>query len=555
MSAYRSVVLVAFLCCLAFIGIAQTSRVYKYAVLFKDKDTLTYPLSKPHLFLSQRAMARRSKLNIPVTVNDIPVNNRYVLALKDKGIHVHNTSRWFNCAIVFVTNPLQEDSLRNLPFVKDVLDVGFSISGKTAKSTINLKEMLSLLEQKFSRKQERYKSEGNIYGSGLMQADVHGIPALHKAGLAGEHTLVAVVDAGFRNAIEIPIFLTALKRTVATYDIVDMEENVFDDDEHGTSVWSCMAAVDSFNLIGTSPAASYLLLRSEDALTEFPVEEFYWTIAAEFADSAGADILSTSLGYNEFGSSKYHHSHKELNGKTAWISKAAGIAVSKGMFVVCSAGNEGNAQWKLITFPADARDVLTVGAVDREYKHAGFSSVGFVDGTRVKPDVVAIGERTSVVSDAGTVYEGDGTSFACPVLAGGIACIWPLIGHLPASQIIGLIRLSSSQYYAPDKKVGFGVPDLILLKKMAQPYQTDTILDVRQLKDGTYHVALFVNSAQKVSVKMVNDKGKEVYRLVLHIKTKGPHRMALEKLNREAPGNYRLYINLNKKEYEQTLTL
>ncbi len=82
-------------------------------------------------------------------------------------------------------------------------------------------------------------------------------------------------------------------------------------------------------LVGTAPHASYWLLRSEDINTEFPVEEHTWTVAAEFADSAGVDMISTSLGYFDFDDPVYSHSYAQRNGNTAMITLAADPAAKK----------------------------------------------------------------------------------------------------------------------------------------------------------------------------------------------------------------------------------
>ena len=93
---------------------------------------------------------------------------------------------------------------------------------------------------------------------------------------------------------------------------------------------------------GTAPGADYLLLKTEDIGSEFPCEEDFWAAGAEFADSSGADIISSSLGYFNFDDPSLNYKYSDLDGNTAFVTKAADIAASKGILVVNSAGNERN---------------------------------------------------------------------------------------------------------------------------------------------------------------------------------------------------------------------
>ena len=177
-------------------------------------------------------------------------------------------------------------------------------------------------------------------------------------------------------------------------------------------------------LIGTSPDANFWLLRSEDAGSEYLIEEDNWTAAAEFADSAGADIMNTSLGYSQFDDHLMDHTYADMDGNTTRISRAADIAASKGMLVVVSAGNQGAGNWHYISAPADADSVLAVGAIDANGYIADFSSRGPSSDLRVKPDVVAIGKGTWVADFESGIRQGNGTSLSAPVISGLAACLW-----------------------------------------------------------------------------------------------------------------------------------
>jgi subtilisin family serine protease len=222
-----------------------------------------------------------------------------------------------------------------------------------------------------------------------------------------------------------------------------------------------MAINSPYFYIGTAPKASYWLLRSEDQQTEQEVEEDYWTMAAEFADSVGCDLINSSLGYHEYDYPWMSHQLRHLDGNTAFISKSASLLASKGIVLVNSAGNSGMGPWKKIGVPADADNILTVGAITAdEPRHiAPFSSVGPSQDGRVKPDVVAIGAPTFLVNGRGVIMEDMGTSFSAPTICGLVACLWQGMPEKTAAEIIELIRQSSDNREHPDNIYGYGVPN------------------------------------------------------------------------------------------------
>jgi subtilisin family serine protease len=234
---------------------------------------------------------------------------------------------------------------------------------------------------------------------------------------------------------------------------------LFDELDHGTSVLSCIAMKEPYLMVGTAPDASFWLLRSEDSYSESLVEEDYWAAAVEFADSVGADIISSSLGYYEFDDKSTSHQYKELNGRTALISCSSSLLAGKGIVHVNSAGNAGRGTWKKIGFPADAIDMLTVGAADSSKKNTVFSSLGPAADGRVKPDVMAMGLNTAVVKGNGRLGKANGTSFSCPVTAGMVACLWQALPQKTAKEIIEIVRQNGDNYTTPDNVFGYGFPN------------------------------------------------------------------------------------------------
>ncbi len=534
------VLFVVFLFVNTTISTAQSNKYFQVAVFFKDKDTSAYTWSNPRTFLSERAIARKQLRGAPIDALDIPVNSIYCEQLKLRGYFVHSVSRWFNCALVYVPQKSYLDSLRSFPFVTDVRWLGMAQLPKAKAVSWSVKEQTKSVDQK----------QSSVYGKGERQAKFCGASGLHTKGLYGTNTLIAVLDAGFSNAHTHSALVKAIPKVLVTYDVLNKDDGVFDDDEHGTAVWSCMAAQDSFEFIGTAPDASYLLIRTEDAKTEYPSEEYFWTVAAEFADSCGVDIIHSSLGYNEFDDVFFNHYVSELDGKTAWISKAAQLAINKGMFVVNSAGNEGNNSWKLVAFPADVKQVLTIGSVNENEQLSGFSSIGWKQQQHVKPDVMMLGEDVTVANDWGYLHQGDGTSYAAPILTGALACVWDELKHLSVDSILSLIHYTSSRYNEPTKYWGYGVADMNLLYSLLQSYTLDTLLDVRNSGTGYLHITFYSLQQQEMQVILTDARGQRITQQKLALQS-GAHRYSIKLPKKKKRAIHQLMLQTRLQSFQK----
>lgn len=418
-----------------------------YFIQFTDKNNSTFQLSKPEEFLSLRSLQRRQHQNISLQINDLPVNQLYVDSLRKLGFTILNTSKWHNAVSVLVSDLSLFNKLNNVSFVK-LLN-----SSKVTSTTIrhNFRETVKPIQLKSS----------GFYGAAYNQIAIHHGDYLHEQGYRGQGMLIAVIDAGFYNANQMSGLdsLWTENRVKLIRDTYDPNGNVFMEDEHGAMVLSTMAADKPGYMVGTAPKADYLLLRSEYSASEYLIEEFNWSVAAELADSTGADIITTSLGYTQFDDSSMDHTYADMNGHTTLVSKSASIAASKGMIVVVSAGNEGLAPWTYISAPADADSILTVGAIGVDGKRAAFSSVGPSFDRRVKPDVVAVGFKATIELYNSSIGFGNGTSFSAPIMAGLTACLWQSCPGKNNMQIINAIRQSSSRSNSPDSLMGYGIPD------------------------------------------------------------------------------------------------
>lgn len=441
-------------------GFSQATR--KYVVLLHDKSGTPYSVGQPDRFLSQRSILRRQKQNIPVLERDLPVNPAYVAQLRQAGATIWFTSRWLNAVLVEATDATIA-RVQQLPMVKGL---------ESGRSLANARQEASAQ----AGTGEQAKKFGDVqplnYGTSQGQVAQLGADRMHEQGYRGETMLIGVLDAGFRNADKVS-FLKPLfdeKRVLATYDFVKKETSVYEDDAHGLSCLSAIAATADNQLYGTAFNASFVLLRTEDATSESRVEEANWLFGAEYADSAGVDVISSSLGYTQFDDASTNYTYPNMDGKTALSTRAAQIATETGMVVVVAAGNEGSGAWRYLSAPSDAADVLAIGAVDQTGQRADFSSFGPSADGRVKPDLAARGLGTVVGSPGGPILTGNGTSFATPLVAGLAAGFWQAHPRLTATQVVAALRRSGSQVGTPDDRLGYGIPNFERASLLAESF-------------------------------------------------------------------------------------
>ena len=420
-------------------------------IYFIDKENVAASIANPISILTQKAIDRKNAHNIVIDKRDVPVNENYIAQLKAKiGITVMAKSKWFNAVHVRGTKANIED-LESLTIVDSVYFADKNLNTSRTFHKNNNKFETESIYQTFN------------YGNALNQIEMFNGDKLHLANYTGQGITVAVIDAGFPNVNTMAAFqrLRDAGNILDDYDFVNRDDDVYTNttSNHGTLVLSDMAGYVENKFVGTAPDASYYLFITEDAPNENPVEESYWVEAAERADSLGVDIINTSLGYKNYDNANYSYTSADLNGNTAFITKGANIAFKKGMLLVNSAGNSGASG---VGAPADAVDVFSIGAVDADGNYTSFSSQGSSFQPTQKPDVVAQGRSSYVITENDIITTSNGTSFSSPIMAGGIACLWQALPTLTNAEIMQLIRESASQYNTPDNFLGYGIPDLQL---------------------------------------------------------------------------------------------
>lgn len=430
----------------------------RFIIEFKDKNETNHAISNPSTFLSPESIKRKKMFNIEIDSTDLPVSKKYIDSISSfPDIKLIYTSRWMNFALIQTANKNSLNKINALGFVKNqfpIANIPVPLKVKEIKNTVlgnNLNQM------------QGTSSENVIpYGKSQSQIFIHEGEYLHSKGFFGDGIKIALFDAGFYRFTNLSAFdsLKNQNKFKDSWDFVSNEASVTDDDQHGTKCLSIMGANLPGIFVGSSPHATYYLYRTEDAETEYPIEEVYWLIAAERADSLGVDMISSSLGYTVFTDPYFNHRFSNLNGTETIVSKAASMAVSKGMIVMNSAGNEGGRPWKYISAPADGIHVLAVGAINTAKQLAEFSGIGPTADGRIKPDIVSVGVNTQLIESDGTVGSGNGTSFSNPNIAGLVACLWQAFYDFSNLEIIQAIKNSADQFLSPDNLKGYGIPNL-----------------------------------------------------------------------------------------------
>jgi subtilisin family serine protease len=424
-------------------------------VYFNAKNNSQVYFDSPLNMLSQRAIDRRTKQNIALDSKDIPIDPNFISQIKAvSGITIMAKSKWLN-ALHIRGNVTEVNSLKSFMFV-DKIDFANKALNSTGKKalTSKIKSINKVLETKVDF----------TYGNSTNQIQMLNGHILHQQNYTGSGKIIAVLDAGFPGVNTAQSFqrLRDNNQILGGYDFVSRDANFYTANSHGTLVLSSMGGYKVNALVGTAPDASYYLFRTEDAATENPVEESYWVEAAEKADSLGVDVINTSLGYFDFDNASYSHTYNDMDGKTAFMTRGAEIAFSRGMIVVASAGNEGATANPHIAVPADGISVLTVGAVNATETVTGFSSIGPSFDGRVKPDVMAQGQSVVLSDPSGNIVTANGTSFSSPIMAGMVACLWQAFPNKTNVEIKDLIVKSADRYSSPNNQYGYGTPDYSL---------------------------------------------------------------------------------------------
>ena len=437
----------------------DVKRVWIY---FSDKGQIESKdiaqVAKQHL--SENSIARRAQKSNPIKYDftDLPLNQKYVTELKNNRISIIHKSKWFN-AVSAIINESQHKELMNLDFITKIVPVkSFSFSGE------EIEEKTSLT-----------KPTDFDYGDSFTQNNMHGIPAFHNRNYNGSGILIAMFDTGFLVTHE--AFQTV--NILHSWDFVENDNDVTGrpGETHGANTLGVIAGYSPGNLIGPAYGADYLLAKTDDYNTETHRDEDNWVAAAEWADSLGADIISSSVGYNWFDSGEGDYTYEDMDGNTTLVTIAADLAVKKGIVVFTTAGNEGSTSWRYILAPADGDSVIAVGTVTADGNVTYYSSRGPTYDGRIKPDLVALGTAVRTVSaynDSGFVLK-SGTSISTPLAAGAGALVLSYDNSLLPMQLYNTLIRNASNYFTPDTNIGYGIINIAPIINGENPNQKSPI--------------------------------------------------------------------------------
>jgi len=438
----------------------------RYWIFFTDKgnnQSLSFSKQKAIVsqHLSNRALDRRENRGITVDEKelifaDLPLDENYIKTIEKLGFRIHAKSRWLNAISGYATNKILKE-IKALPFVKSIEPV------RTWK--FSQEETSASPPQLFKKP---FISDSIIvdYGESSFQIQFHNIHQLHWMGLSGKGVIVAMFDTGFR--LDHPAIQHLQDKIIAEYDFIQKDSitanqsgDASNQDSHGTITLSTIGGYLPGRLVGPAFGASFLLAKTEKVDEEINLEEDNWMMAAEWAEALGADIVSSSVGYNIFDPGQNSYTYEDMDGQTTIITRAANELARRGVLVVNSAGNEGDSPWRYIIAPADGFYVIAVGALDRFNQVTVFSSRGPTYDMRIKPDICALGSGVFSALPPDQYAYVNGTSLSCPIVAGIAAQILEAFPNLNLLQLIEIIRNSGDSANNPDNNRGWGKIDAL----------------------------------------------------------------------------------------------
>jgi serine protease AprX len=443
----------------------------RYIITFKNKGGTPHTIASPSTYLSAKAIARRTKYNIAIDSTDLPITPRYLDSIRIvPGVTILNASKWLNQVSIFTTSPAALAQINSYPFVQNTNAIALKFVVGQLPFLTQPKNVITLsTPSEIAKTLDVNQTNILNYGNSLQQILIHNGDFLHDKGFLGNGMSIAMMDAGFNTyATNSGIDSLRINNQIkGTWDFVANEASVNEDDAHGFYCLSIIAANKPGVMIGSAPKANFYLYRTEEAATEYPIEEHNWSVAGELADSIGVDVFSTSLGYLDFDAplQSATHSYAQRNGNTAMMTIAADLAAKKGILVCNSAGNNGNGSasftdYKYVAVPADGDSVLAVGACNVNSQIASSSAWGPNSNGKIKPNVTSVGVGTSFINTGGSASNGNGTSFSNPNIAGLITGLWQAFPELSNMGIIDITQESAHLYNAPDGRYGYGIPNM-----------------------------------------------------------------------------------------------
>ena len=492
-------------------GLREDGKYHAW-IYFTDK---VKSIEKPRI--SKKALKRRNKVNPNknYTWYDLNPSQEYTDTVLNTGAKLRHKSRWLNAISIECTkNELIEISY--MPFVKDVKSVNL-FKRKKIDDSLSFKSL------------GKIGSTTNIdYGNSQAQIEQINVKTAHDNGFYGQGVTVLMLDTGFN--LDHPVFDSL--NVIAEWDVInddsttknEVGQDVSNQHNHGTATFSALGGYAPGSLIGPAYKADFLLAKTEMYVEEIQLEEDNYVRALEWGETLGADIASSSLGYTDW------YTWEDMNGNTAVTTVAVDIAVSLGMIVVTAAGNDNLNNWRHIIAPADANDVISVGAVDNTGVIASFSSRGPSFDGRIKPEVCARGVATACAFGNGTSYtSANGTSLSTPLVAGAAAVLLSARPTWTPSMVREALMKTASQPDSPDNVYGYGIIDIweainidtILLDGSTIPGEFELYQNYPNPFNSTTTIEYDLKQSSHVEIVIYDILGRKIIQLANHDETPG----------------------------------
>lgn len=449
-----------------FFLMGANAQVTRYVVKLKNKGGSSFTLANPIAYLSQRAIDRRTKYGIALDSTDLPVTPSYIAQIAAvPNVTVLNASKWLNSVSIQTTDAAAITTISGFAFVQSVSGIASRMAigeeNGPGRNKFSLEETIGPVPAGTGLTGKITADYFNYGTASYNEIHLHNGEFLHNIGLRGQGMRIAMLDAGYSNYTGLKPFdsIRINNQVKDSWNFVQRNTNL-NVHTHGMECLSTIAANIPGQFIGKAPKADFMLYCTEEDPAENPIEEHNWACGAERADSIGADVISTSLGYTTFDISSMNHTYADMNGNTTMAAIAADLAAKKGLLVFASIGNDGGAAWHYLSTPSDGDSVVAVGAVTATGTVGGFSSYGPSSDNQVKPDVASVGVAALIATPSNTVGAGNGTSFACPNMAGLGTCLWQGFPEFNNMKIVRALQQAGSKVATPDNRVGYGIPDM-----------------------------------------------------------------------------------------------
>lgn len=254
-----------------------------------------------------------------------------------------------------------------------------------------------------------------------------------------------------------------------TFGVITGDNDPTDRNGHGTHVAGIVGSrADQHGVVGVAPNCHIMAVKIRPNATNA-----VGAAGIIYAVNNGAHILNCSWG------TPY---------ESAILADAIAYAVANGVIPCVAAGNNGNSDR---FYPAAVPEAFTVGASGSDGFMTSFSSFGpHLDLVAPGQDILSlraagtdvyatIGEaEVHIVGADSLYYLSDGTSMACPVVAGAAGLLWSERPDLSAQEIQDVLRSgaidlidprnTNESYPGPDTISGFGLLSIDRARARAQ---------------------------------------------------------------------------------------